>query len=83
MMGIKRPGGFAELSACRPARRSMPAGLKFHEAAVVMRHAPMAWNLMINTCRAREPGETVLIMGAGVTVSAHRHPAGQNVVGAT
>ena len=41
MMGIKRPGGFAEL-VCVPACAvvAVPDGLDFHDAAVVMRHCP-------------------------------------------
>ena len=64
MMGIKRPGGFAEL-VCVPACEvtALPAGLNFHEAAVVMRHCPTAWNLLRNVAKL-ESGETVLIMGA-------------------
>src|SRR5262249_48848415 len=44
MMGIKRPGGFAELvtvAACAVA--AVPAGLGLHEAAVIMRHVPTAF----------------------------------------
>src|SRR5215475_10037975 len=45
MMGIKRPGGFAELVAV-PACAGVPVPdrLDFHHAAVVMRHVPTAWN---------------------------------------
>jgi NADPH2:quinone reductase len=45
MMGIKRPGGFAQLVAV-PACMvvAVPAGLDFRDAAVIMRHAPTAWN---------------------------------------
>ena len=46
MMGIKRPGGFAELvtvPAC--AAVALPEHLDFHRAAVVLRHVPTAWNL--------------------------------------
>ncbi len=45
MMGIKRPGGFAQMvvvPAC--AVTELPPELDFHHAAVVMRHAPTAWN---------------------------------------
>src|ERR1700733_1273886 len=40
MMGIKRPGGFAQLVAV-PACMvvAVPAGLDFRDAAVIMRHA--------------------------------------------
>ncbi len=65
MMGIKRPGGFAE-KVCVPACAGfdVPAGLDFRAAAVVMRHAPMAWNLLFNAGNLK-PGEAVLVMGAG------------------
>ncbi len=73
-MGIKRPGGFAEL-VCVPAcvAVAVPAGLDFHDAAVVMRHAPTAWNLLVNAAKLK-PGETVLVMGAGGNLGTHRHP---------
>ena len=52
MMGIKRPGGFAEL-VCVPACMvvPLPEALDFHDAAVVMRHAPTAWNLLVNVAQ--------------------------------
>jgi len=83
MMGIKRPGGFAEL-VCVPACAAVdvPAGLKFHDAAVVMRHAPMAWNLMINTAELKA-AETVLIMGAGGNLGTTGIQLAKNVIGAT
>src|SRR5882672_5564605 len=65
MMGVKRPGGFAErvvVPAC--AAIALPDGLGFHQAAVIMRHAPTAWNLLCNVAKLKR-GETVLIMGAG------------------
>jgi NADPH2:quinone reductase len=41
MMGIKRPGGFAELVAVPAcAAVELPADLDFHHGAVVMRHVP-------------------------------------------
>ena len=65
MMGIKRPGGFAELVAVPAcAAVELPAGLDMHHAAVVIRHVPTAWNLLFNVAELK-PGETVLIMGAG------------------
>lgn len=82
MMGIKRPGGFAELvtiPAC--AAIEIPAGLGFHEAAVVMRHAPTAWNLLVNTAQLAA-GETVLIMGAGGNLGTSGIQIAKNVVGA-
>jgi NADPH:quinone reductase-like Zn-dependent oxidoreductase len=83
MMGIKRPGGFAELvavPACAAVR--VPQGLDFHAAAVVMRHAPTAWNLLVNTA-ALKAGETVLIMGAGGNLGMTGIQIAKNVIGAT
>jgi NADPH:quinone reductase len=65
MMGIKRPGGFAErvtIPAC--AGVAIPEGLDFHRAAVILRHVPTAWNLLVHVA-ALKAGETALIMGAG------------------
>src|SRR5258708_25067436 len=65
MMGIKRPGGFAQLVALPACMAvAVPPGLSFHDAAVIMRHAPTAWNLLVNTAKLARH-ETVLIMGAG------------------
>jgi NADPH2:quinone reductase len=82
MMGIKRPGGFAELVAV-PAYSAVkvPDGLGFHEAAVIMRHAPTAWNLLINIARLRG-GETVMIMGAGGGLGAAGIQIAKNVINA-
>ena len=57
MMGIKRPGGFAEMVAV-PACTAieLPDGLDFHHAAVIMRHVPTAWNLLVNGDFYRDPG---------------------------
>jgi NADPH:quinone reductase-like Zn-dependent oxidoreductase len=54
MMGIKRPGGFAEL-VCVPAAASVliPENLDFHRAAVVLRHVPTAWNLLFHVAELR------------------------------
>jgi NADPH:quinone reductase len=82
MMGIKRPGGFAELvavPACAAVR--VPAGLDFHAAAVIMRHAPTAWNLLVNTAELKA-GETVLIMGAGGNLGMTGIQIAKNVIGA-
>ncbi|HLH97552.1 MAG TPA: zinc-binding dehydrogenase [Xanthobacteraceae bacterium] len=82
MMGIKRPGGFAELvvvPAC--AAVAVPDRLGFHEAAVIMRHAPTAWNLLVNTARL-VAGETVLIMGAGGNLGSTGIQIAKNVIGA-
>jgi NADPH:quinone reductase-like Zn-dependent oxidoreductase len=82
-MGIKRPGGFAEL-VCVPACATVevPPVLDFHNAAVIMRHAPTAWNLLINAAGLAEH-ETVLIMGAGGNLGTTGIQIAKNVVGAT
>ncbi|MFL6798762.1 MAG: zinc-binding alcohol dehydrogenase family protein [Xanthobacteraceae bacterium] len=82
MMGIKRPGGFAELvtvPAC--AAVAVPAGLDFHHAAVVMRHVPTAWNLLFNVAELKAH-ETVLIMGAGGNLGSIGIQIAKNVIGA-
>jgi NADPH:quinone reductase len=83
MMGIKRPGGFAELvtvPAC--ALVALPDDLDFHHAAVVMRHVPTAWNLLFNVAELKA-GETVLIMGAGGNLGTIGIQIAKNVIGAT
>jgi len=83
MMGIKRPGGFAEMvtvPAC--AAIELPAGLDFHRAAVVMRHVPTAWNLLCNVAELKA-GETVLVMGAGGNLGSIGIQIAKNVIGAT
>src|SRR5579871_1083337 len=83
MMGIKRPGGFAELivvPAC--AAVTVPDRLDFHHAAVVMRHVPTAWNLLMHVAELKR-GETVLIMGAGGNLGTIGIQIAKNVVGAT
>jgi NADPH:quinone reductase-like Zn-dependent oxidoreductase len=82
MMGIKRPGGFAELvtvPAC--AGVALPEDLDFHRAAVVMRHVPTAWNLLIHVAELKA-GETVLIMGAGGNLGTIGIQIARNVIGA-
>jgi NADPH2:quinone reductase len=82
MMGIKRPGGFAEMvtvPAC--AAVALPDALDFHQAAVVMRHVPTAWNLLFNVAEL-ERGETVLIMGAGGNLGSIGIQIAKNVIGA-
>jgi len=82
MMGIKRPGGFAQMvtvPAC--AVTELPPGLDFHQAAVVMRHVPTAWNLLVNVARLKA-GETVLIMGAGGNLGSIGIQIARNVIGA-
>jgi NADPH2:quinone reductase len=81
MMGIKRPGGFAELvvvPAC--AAVALPDGLDFHAAAVVMRHAPTAW-MLLRTAKLKA-GETILIMGAGGNLGTVGIQIAKNVIGA-
>jgi NADPH:quinone reductase len=82
MMGIKRPGGFAELIAV-PAciGISIPELLDFYHAAVVMRHVPTAWNLLVHVA-ALKKGETVLIMGAGGNLGSIGIQIAKNVIGA-
>jgi NADPH2:quinone reductase len=82
MMGIKRPGGFAQLVAL-PAciAVAVPERLDFHAAAVIMRHAPTAWNLLVNTAELK-PHETVLIMGAGGNLGMTGIQIAKNVIGA-
>jgi NADPH:quinone reductase-like Zn-dependent oxidoreductase len=82
MMGIKRPGGFAELvsvPAC--AVIALPDGLDFHHAAVVTRHVPTAWNLLLNVAELKA-GETVLIMGAGGNLGSIGIQIAKHVIGA-
>jgi NADPH:quinone reductase-like Zn-dependent oxidoreductase len=83
MMGIKRPGGFAEL-VCVPACAAieLPDRLDFHHAAVVMRHVPTAWNLLFNVAQLKK-GESVLIMGAGGNLGTVGIQLAKNVGGAT
>ncbi len=82
MMGIKRPGGFAEfvtVPAC--AGVAIPESLDFPRAAVVLRHAPTAWNLLMHVA-ALKPSETVLIMGAGGNLGTLGIQIAKNVIGA-
>jgi NADPH:quinone reductase-like Zn-dependent oxidoreductase len=82
MMGIKRPGGFARMvvvPAC--AAIEIPPELDFHAAAVVIRHVPTAWNLLINVAVLKR-GETVLIMGAGGNLGSIGIQIAKNVIGA-
>jgi NADPH:quinone reductase-like Zn-dependent oxidoreductase len=82
MMGIKRPGGFAEL-VCIPSRAvdALPQGLGFHAAAVALRHVPTAWNLLCNEARLKA-GEWVLIMGAAGNLGSIGIQLAKNVIGA-
>jgi NADPH:quinone reductase len=82
MMGIKRPGGFAQMVAVPAcAATELPPGLDFHHAAVVMRHVPTAWNLLVNIAELKA-GETVLIMGAGGNLGSIGIQIAKNVIGA-
>ena len=82
MMGIKRPGGFAEMVAVPAcAAIELPDQLDFHHAAVVMRHVPTAWNLLVNVAGLKA-GETVLIMGAGGNLGSIGIQIAKNVIGA-
>jgi NADPH2:quinone reductase len=83
MMGVKRPGGFAErvvVPAC--AAIAVPEGLGFHQAAVIVRHAPTAWNLLRNAAKLKA-SETVLIMGAGGNLGTIGIQIAKGVIGAT
>ncbi len=83
MMGIKRPGGFAELIAVPAcAAVAVPAHLDFHRAAVIMRHVPTAWNLLMHVAELKK-GETALIMGAGGNLGTMGIQIAKNVIGAT
>lgn len=63
-IGVHRWGGYAELVAA-PAKNlvRVPQGIPPVDAAVILRHAPTAMNLLSNLARV-EAGETVLVMGA-------------------
>ena len=82
MMGIKRPGGFAEMVAVPAcAAIELPDALDFHQAAVIMRHVPTAWNLLCNVAELKA-AETVLIMGAGGNLGSIGIQIAKNVIGA-
>jgi NADPH:quinone reductase-like Zn-dependent oxidoreductase len=82
MMGIKRPGGFAD-KVCVPACAvdRLPEGLGFHDAAVALRHVPTAWNLLCNVAQLKA-GEWALIMGAGGNLGSIGIQLAKNVLGA-
>lgn len=63
-IGIHRWGGYAEYIAV-PAGQAVPIAdaLSFAEAAVAMRHFPMAWQQLRGKVELK-PGEWVLVMGA-------------------
>jgi NADPH:quinone reductase len=85
IMGIARAGCFAERVTVPAASAfAIPQRLGFHEAAVTMRHAPTAWNLLCNIA-GLQPGEWVLIMGASgnlgsVGIQIAKHVIGANVI---
>ena len=82
MMGIKRPGGFAEMVAVPAcAGIELPDALDFHHAAVIVRHVPTAWNLLCNVAELKA-GESVLIMGAGGNLGTIGIQIAKNVIGA-
>ena len=65
MMGIKRPGGFAEMVAVPAcAAVELPDALGFHQAAVVDASCADRVEPAVQRRRA-QAGETVLVMGAG------------------
>jgi NADPH:quinone reductase-like Zn-dependent oxidoreductase len=83
MMGVKRPGGFAELVTVPAAvAAAVPETLGFHEAAVIMRHAPTAWKLLFD-CAGLKADDTILVMGAGGNLGSIGIQIAKNVVGAT
>lgn len=63
-IGVHRWGGYAEYVAA-PATNVVPVpdGVGFVDAAVILRHAPTAFNLLRNLADV-QPGEDVLVMGA-------------------
>src|SRR5690348_1835498 len=61
---------------------AIPQALAFHQAAVIMRHAPTAGNLMCNMARLQSH-ETVLVMGAGGNLGTVGIQIAKNAVGAT
>jgi NADPH:quinone reductase len=63
-IGVHRWGGYAEYVPV-PATNliRVPDGVGFVDAAVILRHAPTAFNLLRNLAEV-QPGESVLVMGA-------------------
>ncbi len=63
-VGVHRWGGYAERVAVPAASAyRIPAGLSDADACVVARHAPAAYNQLVDKTALR-PGEWVLVMGA-------------------
>lgn len=82
MMGIARPGGFAEkVSIPASAAFAVPENLSFRQAAVIMRHSRTAWNLLVNIAGLKA-GEWVLVMGASGNLGSVGIQIAKNVVGA-
>lgn len=63
-VGVHRWGGYAE-QIVMPAQNvyPIPDGLSFADACVITRHAPAAYNQLVDKA-ALKPGEWVLVMGA-------------------
>lgn len=64
MLGVQVWGGYAQYVKL-PARNThlIPKGLDFDVATIIARHAPLAFNLLMQKARL-QPGEWVLVMGA-------------------
>lgn len=64
MMGVHRWGGYAERVAAPAAIvHRIPDGISAADACVIVRHAPAAYNQLVDKTALR-PGEWVLVMGA-------------------
>ena len=64
MFGIHCWGGYAQYTkAPATATCVVPKGVSFADACVLARHAPVAWNLMVNLGKLKKD-EWVLVMGA-------------------
>ncbi len=64
MMGVHRWGGYAErVAAPASVVHRVPDGITAADACVIVRHAPAAYNQLVDKA-ALEPGEWVLVMGA-------------------
>ena len=64
MFGIHCWGGYAQYTkAPTTATCVVPKGVSFADACVLARHAPVAWNLMVNLGKLKKD-EWVLVMGA-------------------
>ena len=63
-MGVHRWGGYAEQVAAQAADvYRIPDGISAADACVIVRHAPAAYNQLVDKSALR-PGEWVLVMGA-------------------